>query len=235
MAEKITEKIIQSGDVIEFYDYKEGYLKGYQDSVRGPRRDREEITIKEQLENRKSKLNSKKKRLKRLIHANKDNLKRFVTLTFEEDVTDMNVAKKRLDRFKDKIRYNYRSFKYIIVFNYQENGRLHFHILWDLPYIEQDELVELWGNGTVYVDKPENIANYMANHINEELVRPEFIDNKTYFSSKGLKKPQEYTNEDALDILWDLKMSRNGPVFTTKFENDYLGEINYEKYWEDSG
>ena len=75
----------------------------------------------------------------------------------------------------------------------------------------------------------------MANHINEELVKPELIDNKTYFSSKGLKKPQEYTNEDALDILWDLKMSRKGPVFTTQFENDYLGKINYEKYWKDSG
>ena len=49
-------------------------------------------------------------------------------------------------------------FKYIKIVELQQNGRIHFHLLSNLPYLKQWELQKLWGNGIVHVSSIHNFS-----------------------------------------------------------------------------
>lgn len=92
-------------------------------------------------------INRSKFNLERLIKANEDVFKSFITLTFDEEVIDIEVANKRFRYWRDLFQRNKKDFKYVCVPEFQKNGRVHYHLLTnvsynDLQYINENEYLE---------------------------------------------------------------------------------------------
>lgn len=67
---------------------------------------------------------------------NADKFKTFITLTFREDIKDIETANKELNKFltswRRKLKIQGREFYYLGVPEYQKSGRVHYHILTSL-------------------------------------------------------------------------------------------------------
>lgn len=58
--------------------------------------------------------------------------KSFVTLTFKENITDLNVANRKFNIAMKKIRRKYKNFMYLGVPEFQKRGAVHYHLLTNL-------------------------------------------------------------------------------------------------------
>lgn len=70
--------------------------------------------------------------LERLIKANADIFKTFITLTFAENVTDIDKANMKFNTWRTRIKRDNKEFKYICVPEYQKRGAVHYHLITNL-------------------------------------------------------------------------------------------------------
>lgn len=103
------------------------------------------ISVRE--DNMKRKINA----LKAKIQANFDLWTHFITLSFRNNETDLKRAKKRLEKFIEKVRERIDpDFAYVYVVEFQKRGAIHFHMvcsIWNgeiFPKEKFNELCELW-------------------------------------------------------------------------------------------
>ena len=82
------------------------------------------------------------------------------------------------------MKYNYDSFKYLAVVEFQKRGAIHYHMLSDFGYIEQKELEKIWGNGFVWIrdlltgnnGKPvDNVGAYLVKYMNKNIIDKRLI------------------------------------------------------------
>ena len=99
--------------------------------------------------------------VKRLVNSNagrhcqENRRDKFLTLTFAENITDVQQANRYFDNFFKKLHYHYGALTYIGVpqiqwKRYAKYGVKvwHYHVAaFGLPYIPQKELVDRWGGG----------------------------------------------------------------------------------------
>jgi len=165
------------------------------------------------------------------------------SLICSKDPYDTQKVKKLLANFTVKINRlleechpDSDKFKYLWVLEFQENEKIHFHILCNLPYIDQWELQKKWGEGMVYIKKVEdihikdndvimeqeenenklnnhyqNIMNYLVKKIKKTSYKLNLNNEQIYSISEGLKKPISIINAAELNII-----------------NNYLKENNYK-------
>ena len=108
MPELVHSKVIISGDVVEVYQYERPYGKGYEGKNpvgRGSEASEEDKQI-----NRVKVLSRARKTVRRLINANigqygNDFTAKFVTLTFAEHVTDIEMANYEYTKFIKRLNY----------------------------------------------------------------------------------------------------------------------------------
>jgi len=67
--------------------------------------------------------------LKNKIQANFDEWTHFLTLTFKENIIDIEKAKEKLKGWTKKMKKLYPDFLYVYVMEFQERAAIHFHIL----------------------------------------------------------------------------------------------------------
>ena len=112
--------------------------------------------------------------LRRLIaHNFKGGIKElWVTLTYEETITDPNIIYNDFKIFIKKIRQYYGHVEYISVIEpHAKYGKFHLHVLLKSPkklYIENSHLAELWGKGftkTKRLTNKDSIANYVVSYL----------------------------------------------------------------------
>lgn len=68
----------------------------------------------------------------RIAKANASKWKSFITLTFEENITDIKKANKRFNYFINKVRRIKKDFAYISIPEFQKRGAIHYHLLTNL-------------------------------------------------------------------------------------------------------
>lgn len=117
-----------------------------------------------------------------ITHENIDRVL-FITLTFAENMQDAQLAyqayKNFFERFKrfckDK---DLEIPEYISVIEPQRRGSFHFHVLLiyeeEPPYIENETLTNLWGNGFTFIKKMSgsvnNVGNYLVAYMSDVIV-----------------------------------------------------------------
>lgn len=70
----------------------------------------------------------------------------FLTLTFRENITDIQYAKLEFKRFIQRLkRSGYLNFKYTYVIEWQKRGAIHFHCLFDI-YFKNLDIVKNWNS-----------------------------------------------------------------------------------------
>ena len=79
----------------------------------------------------------------RLIFSNEDKFKTFITLTFNDDIFDLEIANYEFQKFIRKLKraLNYELF-YVAVPEFQKNGRVHFHLITNIDYNDKTVINE---------------------------------------------------------------------------------------------
>ena len=98
---------------------------------------------------------------------------KFLTLTYNEKMTDTKRLYKDNDKFMKRFRYRYGKVEYIMACEPHGNGSWHSHIIFifdkKAPYIPWEELQAIWGHGNINVKKvDENVDNlgaYLTSHL----------------------------------------------------------------------
>lgn len=224
-------KVIQSGKVLEVYDYKISVKTGFSGGKGGRKKDDDFIKSEEVEVNREKVLKRARRDLRRIVNSNVAENSKFLTLTFAENITDVKSANYEFNKFIKRLNYNLK-FKvlYSAVIEFQKRGAVHYHvILYNVPQkLDMKVLRELWGNGFIKVNKIDHVDNvgayickYMTKCDDEKKLRGK----KMYFNSRGLKKPEEI-KEPAL--VQAIASSLDGQ--TPKFESTFINKYNYIEY-----
>jgi hypothetical protein len=145
-------------------------------------------------------------------------------------------------------------FKYLKVVEFQKNKRIHFHILCNLPYIDQWELQKSWGNGILSISNIDNLKEDLdldgikvemtdernlkyykiERYLSKEVKKTShyITGNQIYTPSNGLNKPIKINNPYLLDYVRKRLKDFKIPPQTGSFEssNEYGKDYKYEKY-----
>lgn len=230
-------KLIKSGNVYEILEYEKPVLLGKCQNAEGRRL---EASEGEKKETRKKTLSKAKSTIRRLINANADawgEKPKFLTLTFAENVQDIKQANYEFKKFRQRLEYDLKiKLKYVVVMEFQKRGAIHYHALFfNLPYIQNTKLAEIWGQGFIKVnaiDRVDNIGAYVTKYMTkqdyEELKTDRLVGQKSYFTSRGLYKPEEIVEKEKIDQL--ATALSDYETYSSSFKNDYLGEIIYKQY-----
>lgn len=277
MAFSYTKKVLISGNVIEVYEYDEQRFVGFErssnygavksDLIEDVDTETGEIFLRkmtdEEFQNEllKTKMDNRQKsnirarnNLRRLTLSNFDKNSTFLTLTFQENIEDLELANQVFKRFmkymnEDLKKKNLKSLKYVAVVEFQKRGSIHYHLLCNLPkYYSFTKLRNRWrqaisaldiaGTGSTKqerIDKVDNVGAYIVKYMTKEKADERLIGKKMYQTSRGLVKPQEVAFKS--DIEFKKFMQSHGIVNETKKVyqtnyNDVLTQANvtYTEY-----
>jgi len=250
LIERVTHRIIQSGDIIEIYEYSEGYLKGYKLTENEiNKRTRSESNL-DDTDSRERSLKRAKANLRRLINANvgqygKEFTAKFLTLTFKDNVKDLDKANYEFEKFIKRLNYycfgtKKANLKYTCVVEFQKRGAIHYHvIIYNMPYLKANDIANVWGNGFIKINKIDDIDNVGA-YVSEYLGQAEkgqgknieddrLRGQKSYFSSRGLFKPLEITDKKIVEQVASALPLEN-LTYSAIYENEHVGNISYKQY-----
>lgn len=209
------------------------------------------------------------------IEKDKQIYPKFLTLTFKREIEDLQEANiefknfiKRLNNYViTKKDINFIGVQYVAVPEIQEEREekygfavWHYHILlFNLPYIDQKILIEIWNRGGVYIegikgkrkinfdsekydfktdeDIIKNIGSYITkklNYMTKTYNADEDVleKNKSYLMSRKLYKPKVYIDSKNKNEIKELesRLSRVEPYYVKESVNEYLGVVTYREY-----
>lgn len=212
--------------------------------------DKKDIVIKKKLNENVEEKNIIRSKLQcqRLAKSNCNSWKTFITLTFEENIIDINIANKRLKYFIDKIRRIYKDFKYICVPEFQKRGAVHYHLLTNIDindnrfiYSQEDnekfKHIKYWLDGFTKVDDIKNDIKKIIGYISKYMTKD--ADNRLYnrhryFYSRNLKSPKinflDLDNPKHIKFL-ENKLKNKNLIYNNNYKNSYNDEIvNFQEY-----
>lgn len=150
----------------------------------------------------------------RIVDCNFDNKTKFLTLTYKENIVDINETNKDFKYFIQRLNYRLYQTKttalnYIATWEKQKRGAIHYHVIFfDFPYIAKQTLQDIWGHGFIKinridVDSRENRGRYISKYFGKDLDLKEH-KKKAFFKSQNLKLPAIKKLILTDDILTDL-------------------------------
>lgn len=226
-------KAIIAGNQIEIYEYDKSVLYGYSDIKKGSR-GRQSIASDEDKEiNREKVFKRARTNLRRLINCNIEADSKFLTLTFRDNVTDLDFANKEFKKFIMRLNYNFNiKLKYSCVIEFQKRGAIHYHvILYNLNgKVDLNKLSDIWGHGFIKLNKINGIDNVGA-YVCKYMTKTDdkrLEGRKMYFNSRNLIKPTEIKDVDIVNALVG-SLQNQSPKYENTFTNEY-NSINYKQY-----
>lgn len=226
-------RIVISGNQIEIYSYEKDIIYGYKDN-RKELKGRKSVASEEDKEiNRDKVFKRARTELRRLINSNVEKDSKFLTLTFKENVQDLDYANNEFKKFIKRLNYNFKiKVKYSCVVEFQKRGAIHYHvILYNLNgKVDLVKLMDTWGHGFIKLNKIKGVDNVGA-YICKYMTKSE--DNrlegrKMYFNSRNLNKPKEIKEPGIVSAV-ESSLQNQAPKYENSFSNDY-NNITYKQY-----
>ena len=194
--------------------------------------------------------------LRRIINLNftGNNSEKFITLTYDREMTDYKKANKDFNKFWSLFKYRYPNCEYIRILEPQENGNWHLHILIKDTqtrnlYISQENIKSIWGKGGVWVENlpfADNFGAYFSVQFSTikkddetskafqkgsriKFYPPNF---KFYTCSKGIKKPEAIimSHGDVKKIVHNHSPCYAYSNVITTNDDVTVNTITYEQY-----
>ena len=148
-------------------------------------------------------INRSKLECQRLAKANAKDWETFITLTFEENILNIDEANKRFKYWRDKVRRVYNDFKYIAIPEFQKRGAVHYHLLTNISIdnhkliFEQEDNkkfkhIKYWNEGFTKVDGLKNDIKKIVGYISKYMTKDaddRLYNRHRYFYSRNLRKP----------------------------------------------
>jgi len=139
---------------------------------------------------------------------------KFITLTFAEEVTNLDDAIYELKKFRQKIgrhineKLNYIAVPEIQLEREKKTGKAvwHFHLLTlNLPYIQGDALAAIWTNGFVKpkrVNRVNGCTLYLTKYLSKSYQDHRLYNRKRFYNAFE-HQTVKYTNEDEIQCLYE--------------------------------
>lgn len=250
-------KVIFAGNVIKLYKYSDTKAVGYTMKERssfgnsGDQIDYEtgEIITKEdrQLESRRIGNIRAQNRLKDLLTTNFNNNSKFLTLTFRENVQDLELANEVFRQFirglnRYLLKVNKLAMSYIAVVEFQKRGAIHYHLICDLKGVSANTIRKYWLNATKELEgnidvknirHVDNVGAYLVKYMTKADADKRLIGKKLYQTSRGLKKPKElglamWKPKDKL-ILEDLLKGKKITYSSSYLDKHTGGTVSFQE------
>lgn len=243
-------KYVVSGSVIERYTYEKNQFVGFEAKNRNGKNSN---GLKSD-ENRAVSLGRARKIVMRSINSNPC-LNKFLTVTFKENITDIDYANNELKKWIKRINYQVfktkkSAMKYVAVIEFHKRGAVHYHILCNLPYIDVNSLAETWGHGFIKLnrikgdkgrfgsDECDNVGAYVCKYMTKDNDDERLKGRKSYLMSQNLDKPQEiYVGINEKDLLQQvygfedvLQCVIHKDYFSSSYTNEYTGTVIYNQF-----
>lgn len=169
--------------------------------------------------------------------------KRWNRSPFSGDIRKVKETNAEFKRFIQRLRRHMddegydSAFPYIGVIEFQdENGRgaVHYHLVMHVPYIPNEVLAAIWGNGFVRInriDNCDNVGRYITAYMTADMTDERLLGHKAYLVSKGLRQPEEIKGETAhVEIQRIEREEKKNRVAERSYPSEYLGHIEYREY-----
>lgn len=193
-----------------------------------------------------NKLNYKRRKryrinaVRELVYNNFDaNRCCMLTLTFEKNVTNLDIAHREFKKFIQRIHYKFNGFAYVGTFAKQNRGAWHYHLICNLSSDADPEMIsKIWKNGAVYVSKIEGGSdlrekvNYCVKNMNE-MSEDHLKAEKGYLCSKGLQRNivlcswKENEVEKCLKYFEEIRAMNSKLIFEKPLQYEESGDIHY--------
>lgn len=240
-------RVIKSGHTIEVYEYEHDYYrveKLEKEAEKKVEVEKLEITNKE--ENRRKNDNRARQEVRRLINANWEGgrAEYFITLTYADNMQDVEMAQKHFRSFIKAIRRKYGTdIKHLAVMEWQKRGAIHFHLIVkgfdlgddpgeDMEKHETEWGEKIWKYGFVDIMSLwaiDNIGAYLTKELLKDIQKQQREEGKRrYYHSQNLDKPMVITGEDA--TYWIDTLKTTYPHFTNSYEGEFTGQVIYREY-----
>lgn len=179
--------------------------------------------------------------IRRLACCNFDNTyDKFLTLTFADNKTDVKECNILFKAFIRKLKTYKSDLKYLAVIEFQQRGAVHYHVLLNIPYIPQQKLQDLWGNGFVFINAishVDNIGAYIVKYMTKDNKDTRLRGQKAYLFSRNLTKPEKVINHNLNDFdiiekkIYDkYNLDKIRPIYASNFDTQILGHCEYKQY-----
>lgn len=240
-------KIVRCGDYLQVYYYQKSRCKDNIKDLDINSLKKCNNTITSSKEIRDDNITRTKLNCQRIAKANSDKWNTFITLTYEENMTDIKKARKDLEYFITNIKKVKKDFSYICVPEFQKRGAIHYHLLTNLSlqdnYIivkqkDNDKYynVKYWNKGFVKVDfvtgDMKKIIGYISKYMSKECDNRLF-GYKRYTYSQNLEKPIEEvlntSNERDLQYLINL-LSDKECIYNNSYQDLFNNTINFSEF-----
>ena len=211
-------RVVRSGNVVEIYNYEKKVYYNYEQVEK-------QFNKKEKTDEWKGKsedsLTRSRREIRRLIWCNFGRHSKFLTLTYAENMQDLETFYYDWKMFvKSMSRKDY-NLKYLYVLEYQERGAIHAHIIiFNQEYIPVEIIEESWKHGFVKINSIKEIKNlgaYVCKYLTKETLSE--YNSKSYHCSRGLNRPIErkITLDDSANIIQEL-LDKGEVVYTSNYD-----------------
>ncbi len=182
--------------------------------------------------------------VRRLVAANFDAKNdTFLTLTFAENMQDLDLANKMFKAFIRSLRAHLktshgekiaRDFKYLAVIEFQKRGAIHYHvILGDVPFLPFEVLNPMWPHGWFKLNRIQHVRSigaYVSKYLYKDVSDTRLRGKRAYQTSRNLIRPFVITEKNAIrevlsNVQRSAKLLRKGT-----FDNDFTGRVYYRQY-----
>lgn len=234
-------KLIECGSYIQVYCYDNKKKRKQKDNsdlnlknVCTTQEDNEKKEIKK-IEERS--IIRSKLECQRLAKSNMEHWETFITLTFKDNIKDVDIANKQFRYFVDKIKRVKKDFMYLCVPEFQKRGAVHYHLLTNISldskliYSQENnekyKHIKYWNEGFDRVDKitgdVKKIVGYISKYMTKDIDNRLF-GHRRYFYSRNLKRPREnyinLDNEREYDFYKE-KIQGKQLIFQKDYQNLY--------------
>lgn len=234
MIKSYAEKVIISGNILEYYGYEKEIISGYSDTKKKSKGRQAKADDESKKENREKVISRARKDIRRLVNTNYfQGRSKFLTLTFAENVQDIKAANYEFKKFIQRLNYNMGyKVSYLTVIEFQKRGAIHYHtIVFNMDYIKVSELQAIWGNGYVRINRinhVDNVGAYICKYLTKDNDDTRLLEKKMWFRSRGLKEPIEVKEKEAVANLLQSLPPQN-LIYESEFNNEF-NSILYKQF-----
>ncbi len=189
-------------------------------------------------------------RIMRLVNSNPD-LKSFLTLTFDSQkfnraFVDLKECNLIFSNFIKRLKRRFPDLKYLAIPEFQSDyyhrtqikkehgGNIHYHLLCNLPFIDNAKLAQIWGHGFININNIRHVSrvgSYVAKYIGKALYDRRFFRSKRLFYSRKLNRPITILTSPKVKEYLKTKTGLN-LLLTKNYRSDYQGMVDYSLYQE---
>ena len=197
--------------------------------------------------------------VRRLTCANFSKLSTFVTLTFDDkkvshDIHNVKECNYEFKKFIQKLkRYLVKEcfpqeLKYLAVIEFQDtNDRraVHYHCVFNIPYIPIKDLTDIWGMGFCFINKishVDNVGAYLIKYMTKDSADERLMGLPAYLRSRNLIEPEEFfveeTNSKTSEHFRisdeitqiDTLISNYTAIYEAEYQTEFMGKCQYKQY-----